>query len=53
MIVAFCAAVQLPEPLVTLAVGVEARPVVGTVAVKITRLAVSGPMFVMSKVNAT
>ena len=53
MIVAPCAAVQLPEPLVTLAVGVEARPVVGTVALKIRRLAVSGPVFVMSKVNAT
>src|SRR5438132_12813317 len=53
MIVAPCAASQLPEPLVTLAVGVEARPVVGTVALKITRLAVSGPVFVMSKVKAT
>src|SRR5258706_10127615 len=50
-IVAPCAAVQLPEPLVTLAVAVEASPVVGTVALKTRRLAVSGPVFDTSKVN--
>src|SRR5258708_34753640 len=42
-IVAPCAAVQLPEPLGTLAVALEPRPVLGTVAVKARRLAAAGP----------
>src|ERR1039458_5646576 len=52
-----CTLPQLPEPLVTLAVGVDARPVVGNPrALKTTRLAGSVPLgleLVMSKVNAT
>src|SRR5260370_41909850 len=52
MMVAPCAAVQLPEPLVTFAGAVDARPVVGTVALKMRRLAVWGPGVRMSEVNA-
>ena len=49
-----CTVPQLPEPLVTLAVGVDASPVVGKpTAVKVTLEAVSGPVLVMLKVNAT
>jgi hypothetical protein len=49
-----CTVPQLPEPLVTLAVGVDARPLVGiALAVKTTRFATSGPLLVMSKVKAT
>src|ERR1700692_2263508 len=45
---------QLPDPLVTLAVGVDARPLVGIpVALNTTRFATSGPLLVMVKVNAT
>ena len=49
-----CTVPQLPEPLVTLAVGVDASPLVGKpVALNTTRFATSGPLFVMLKVNAT
>src|SRR5208283_1695540 len=45
--------VQLPEPLLTSAVGSDARSVAGTLAVKTRKLAGSVPSLVMSKVNAT
>src|ERR1700737_1425819 len=53
-IVDCCAGPQLPEPLLTLAVGVDANPVVGNfTAVKSTCDALSGPVLVILKVNAT
>src|SRR5450631_2907703 len=49
-----CTAPQLPVPTVTLAVGVDASPVVGKfTAVNVTWDALSGPVLVMLKVNAT
>src|ERR1700720_1650892 len=49
-----CTVPQLPEPLVTFAVGVEASPLVGKpVALNTTRFATSVELLVMSKVNAT
>jgi hypothetical protein len=49
-----CSGPQLPEPLVTLAVGADASPVVGNpTAVKVTLEALSGPVLVILKVNAT
>src|SRR5258708_33154721 len=52
-LVAPCAAVQLPKPLVTLAVAGEASPVVGTVALKTRWLVVLGPVFVASQRQET
>ena len=44
---------QLPALLVTLAVALVVSPVVGTVAMKFTNVALSGPLLIMSNVNAT
>ena len=44
---------QVPVPPVTFALALDASPVVGTVAMKVTLSALSGPRLMMSNVNAT